>query len=257
MERNAPVRVFVCVSVCECVHACVCVCLCVFVCMCVCVCVCAHVCACINECPCVCVCASVWVHVCVRACMHLCVCVSVYVCVCVCVCACVHTRVGECCCLMPTPQMVTKEHAGLYDHCCQTHAMALQRPPTGTHPDLSQTSLAAAWGSLRKAWWERVRWTVIPMPMPPVRKRGWRDRIWEKGPLGAERQFLVSHTVLTYTSWASYCTLFCVSKCFHCWDIRIWKLRFVLLIHVYVHARLFEPVEETVVLREVGPFLES
>ncbi len=64
------------------------------------------------------------------------------------------------------------------------------------------------------------------------------DRIWEKGPLGAERQFLVSHNALMYSSWASYYTWFCVCSCFHCWDMRIWKLRFVLLIHVYVHARL-------------------
>ncbi len=47
------------------------------------------------------------------------------------------------------------------------------------------------------------------------------DRIWEKGPLGAERQFLISHTALKYSSWASYCTLFCVSSCFHCWDMHI------------------------------------
>ncbi len=56
------------------------------------------------------------------------------------------------------------------------------------------------------------------------------DRIWEKGPLGAEHQFLVSHSSFKYSSWASYCTLFCVSSCFHCWDMRIWNLRFVLLI---------------------------
>ncbi len=81
------------------------------------------------------------------------------------------------------------------------------------------------------------------------------DRIWEKGPLGAECWLLVGYSTLKYSSWASYCSLFCVCSCFHCWDMCIWKLRFVLL--VYVHARLFEPIAEIVVLREVGPFLKS
>ncbi len=49
------------------------------------------------------------------------------------------------------------------------------------------------------------------------------DRIWENGPLGAECRFLVGHTSLKYSSWASYYTLFCVCSCFHCWDMRIWK----------------------------------
>ncbi len=78
------------------------------------------------------------------------------------------------------------------------------------------------------------------------------DRIREKGPLGAERQLLVGHTTVKYSSWAYYCTLFCVCSCFHCWDMHIWKLRFV-----YVHARLFEPIVKIVALRKVGPFLKS
>ncbi len=73
--------------------------------------------------------------------------------------------------------------------------------------------------------------------------------------LGAECRFLVGHTTLKYSSWASYCSLFCVCSCFHCWDTHIWKLRFVLLI--YVHAKLFEPIAKIVALCEVGPFLKS
>ncbi len=71
------------------------------------------------------------------------------------------------------------------------------------------------------------------------------DRIWEKGPLGAEHQFLVSHNALKYSSWASYCTLFRVCSCFHCWDTHIWSLRFYTctcinythkwFFHVHVH----------------------
>ncbi len=30
--------------------------------------------------------------------------------------------------------------------------------------------------------------------------------------------------MLKYSSWAFYCTSFCVSSCFHCWDTHIWNL---------------------------------
>ncbi len=61
-------------------------------------------------------------------------------------------------------------------------------------------------------------WETVPLLLGSS-----TNRIWEKGPLGAERQFLVHHTALKYSSWASYCTLFCVSSCFHCciWTIEI------------------------------------